>query len=211
MLVGLVPGMAHGAGRLGRSFVVTNGSRDSTDDAHDLALWMREFGAQLLLVARAFEVDYITAEDILQETWIVALKNLNSRRNGSAVKVWLHNVVLNVGRSVVRRAARRRKLMSLWNGTPSHAAPPSFESEQVRQLLWRAIADLPRLQRQCLLLRVVEGMSTTEVAECLDRSPGTIKTSVHRAGQTLRKRLGQGNVLDHYDRHVVTSHRTMRA
>ena len=202
--------MAYGAGRCGRFFLVTNGRRDHAKDARNLALWMREFGAQLLLVARAFEVDHITAEDILQETWIIALKNVNSRRTGTAVMAWLHSVVLKVGRSAVRKAARRRKLMSFWTATPSYALPPSIESEQVRQRLWRAIADLPNLQRLCLLLRVVEGMSTTEVAECLDRSPGTIKKSVHRAGRTLRKRLGHGNVLDRYDRHMVTLRRTIR-
>lgn len=202
--------MAYGAGRRGRFFVVTNGRHDHAEDARKLALWMREFGAQLLLVARAFEVDHVTAEDILQETWIIALKNVNSRRDGTAVLAWLHNVVLNVGRSVVRSAARRRKLMSLWTATPSYALPPSIEGERVRQRLWRTIADLPNLQRLCLLLRVVEDMSIAEVAECLDRSPGTIKKSVHRAGQTLRKRLGRGNVGDHYDRHRMTFRRTIR-
>lgn len=201
----MVTGQAHRTGKLGRCFIVTNGGHEGSDDAQDLALWIREFGSYLLLVARSFEGDFMTAEDILQETWIVALRNVHARRKGTPARAWLHHVVLNVGRAAVRRASRRRKLMSIWGNAPSLETPPSIESEQVRQHLWRAIADLPHLQKQCLILRVVEGMSPADVAECLDRAPGTVKSSMHRAIRTLRKRLEHGNMVDFYFRDAFTS------
>lgn len=69
--------------------------------------------------------------------------------------------------------------------------PPSLEGEQSKLRIWQAIAELPELQREVLLLRVVDERSTAEVAQILDRAEGTVKASLHRALTRLRNTVGE--------------------
>jgi RNA polymerase sigma-70 factor (ECF subfamily) len=135
--------------------------------------------------------DYADAEDILQEVWMIAAQQANERTPGAPLGAWLHTVALNLARSHFRTARRRRWLSALWGTSPATTNAgqnsPSISSELQRAALWRAVAELPRLQRDAVLLRVVDGLSTREVAAQLGRAEGTVKASLHRGLRTLRR------------------------
>ena len=59
----------------------------------------------------------------------------------------------------------------------------------MRRATWRRVASLPKLQREVLVLRIVEGLSTTEAAERLGRAEGTVKASLSRGLSSLRTEL----------------------
>ena len=148
--------------------------------------------------ARAFSRDGDEAEDLLQDMWIVALRRQHTLREGAPVGAWLHRVLLNLGRARRRKTARRALLTGRWGQSAVPAQPPagaaSVSREHVKTLLWREIAELPDLQRQVLLLRIVEGMSTAEAARAIDRAEGTVKTSLHRALLRLEVRLRDNGI-----------------
>jgi len=55
----------------------------------------------------------------------------------------------------------------------------------------RAVARLPDDRRQVVLLRFVDGLSSAEIGEVLDRSPGAVRVLLHRALRDLALRLGR--------------------
>lgn len=155
--------------------------------------WIGEYTPRLLPVARALCVSPDEGEDLLQEVWVVALRQQHRVRDGTDVGPWLHRILFNVARSRRRTSSRRRGILSKWwrsgDGAPRPTRPPSLESEQVKLLLWREIAALPELQGRVVLLRVVGGLSTEEAARAINRAEGTVKVSLHRALMRLEERL----------------------
>lgn len=157
-----------------------------------LARWIGEFAPRLLPVARALCVRPDEGEDLLQEVWVVALRQKEAP-DGDDVGPWLHRILFNVARTRERTAARRRRLMSRWSpsgGMDSvQESPATLEAEQLRWLLRREIAALPELQARVVLLRVVGGLSTAETARAIDRAEGTVKVCLHRGLMRLEQRL----------------------
>jgi RNA polymerase sigma-70 factor, ECF subfamily len=139
--------------------------------------------------------DHHDAEDATERTFLAALRALPEfRERGSTFRAWLfriaHNTVANA-----RRTRSRRRAEPLPDGfdRPAPNADPARlvvmadELHEVR----RAIAGMPDDRRQVILLRFVDGLSTAEVAEVLDRSPGAVRVLLHRALRDLAQRLGQ--------------------
>lgn len=156
----------------------------------ELSTWIRQYTPQLLVVARAFADGADDAEDLLQELWIIAHEKGQTRPQDTPVSAWLHTILLNIGRARWRRRKRRERLTSLWSATalPTEAVVDS-DGSILRGALWRDVSALPELQRQVVLLRIVEGRTTAQAAALLDRAEGTVKASLHRALNTLRTRL----------------------
>jgi len=159
---------------------------------------MGHYGPRLHAAARALASDGDDAEDLMQETWLVALRRRHTLRPDAAVGAWLYRILMNIGRGRARTTARRNGLLRRWWGGAQVEADPDLPtpapSEDVRSLLWREIAELPELQRQVLLLRVVEEMSTAETARAIHRAEGTVKASLHRAMKRLERRLDEVGV-----------------
>ena len=170
----------------------------------ELSEWIRCYTPRLLAVARAFAHGPDEAEDILQQVWITAMRKAHDRPPGTPLDAWLHRVTLNEGRNRLRRARRRQRLQQLWSvpfgggGAREPEAPDALAAieaaaggpERARSRLWRAVAELPALQRDVVLLRVLDDMSVQDTAQLLGRAEGTVKASLHRALRTLRATLG---------------------
>ena len=168
-------------------------SASSPVSSKELEAWIDQYGPRLLPVARAFASGASEAEDILQEVWIIAAHKSHLRPAGTPIRPWLYTVTLNIGRSLVRRQRRRAELFGLWQSLASvdhtEGEPASISAELARLRLWRAVGELPELQKRVVLLRIVEGMSTREAARALDRAEGTVQASLYRATVRLRRAL----------------------
>lgn len=169
------------------------------NDVADFAKWIRRYTPRLYGVAQAFANDADEAEDLLQELWIVAYRKADSRTTGSPVGAWLHAILLSIGRTRWRRRRRRARLAALWRGSstePSVGCAPEIGPALERARLWREVARLPDRQRQALLLRIVEDLSTTQAAARMGVAEGTIKAALHNALKTLRRNLEDDDRLD---------------
>ena len=168
----------------------------------DLEAWIDQYGPRLLPVARAFAAGPDEAGDILQEVWIIAARRSHLRPAGIPIRPWLYKVALNVGRSLARRRTRRERLIGMWQSSRdvpnARGELLSVNNELARIRLWRAVAELPELQRSVVVLRIVEDKSIRETAKALDCAEGTVQASLHRATARLRRELG-GDALDESD------------
>ena len=137
--------------------------------------------------------DHHDAEDATERTFLAALAALPGFRDeGATFRAWLfriaHNTVANV-----HRARSRRRAVPLPDDfeRPAPDADPAAlvtRADDQRRIL-RAIATLPEDRRQVVLLRFVDGLSTAEISEVLERSPGAVRVLQHRALRDLAELL----------------------
>ena len=161
-----------------------------TEHVHpdQLRQWIREYTPRLLAIARAFATAETDAEDILQEVWWRASARALGRGATVPLQAWLVALTVNIGRDNLRRMRRRARLWAVWGGgAPAHAAP--LLPHHPDTLLWREVAALPRLQREVLILRIIDDRSTAECAALLRCAEGTVKASLARALARLRTRF----------------------
>jgi RNA polymerase sigma-70 factor (sigma-E family) len=135
--------------------------------------------------------DRPSAEDVVQEAFLGLFGGLGRLSDPDRAVAYLRISVLNGCRSVLR-ARRRAKL----RGTaPDYPAVWSAESaalagEERREAL-RAVAQLPRRQREVLVLRYFLGLSDSEIAADLGISRGTVASTASRALATLARKTAE--------------------
>jgi RNA polymerase sigma-70 factor (ECF subfamily) len=137
--------------------------------------------------------DHHDAEDATERTFMAALRGIaDFEDRGSTFRAWLfriaHNTVANAHRSRSRR--RTDSLPDSFERAAPDADPASLVAlaDELREVRL-AIGQMPDDRRQVILLRFVDGLSTAEVAEVLDRSPGAVRVLLHRSLRDLAARL----------------------
>ncbi len=144
------------------------------------------------------------AEDLVQETFLLAARKIDGFRGDSTPYTWLYGILLNIERRHRRRYGTwRRKLDTLYQSYDprSHAVPSAERAAQVaewKESLWSQVARLPDAQRQTLVLRFSEGLQYEEIAQVLSVPLGTVKSRIHHGLSRLRQQLqadGEASVL----------------
>lgn len=132
------------------------------------------------------------AEDIVATTFQRALENLPSLDwPGVPASAWLYRVASNQLAAHYRRRQTLPLDDTLYADVPDEGGGPEHRlvrGERGREVR-AAVATLPLLQRQAIVLRYGHGLRYKEIALILGRSEGTIKQIVHRALLKLRERL----------------------
>ena len=132
------------------------------------------------------------ALDLVQDCFVSAYKRLDSYDQARPFRSWLARIAINKCRDWGRRRAVRRLVFSA-EPAPNEAdyadpVPDLTQAAADRQelgRLWKAISELPRNLKEPLILRTIDGLSKTEVADVLRISEKAVETRVYRA----RKRL----------------------
>lgn len=137
----------------------------------------------LFRTALAILGDRHEAEDAVQETFLRYLEKRPELRDSEHEKAWLLKVTANRCKSVLR-ARQRHPAVELLDVYP---AP----DETGRELL-EAVMSLPANQRAAVHLHYYEGCSTSEIADILGQRPGTVRSHLSRARETLRRWLDDG-------------------
>jgi len=129
--------------------------------------------------------DKAIAEDVVQEALLRAWKSLDALRDDAAAKPWLLTIVRRENARYFER--RRLETIDIDNLTASQAAllaeQPNDELEDLRE----AIYELDDDYREPLVLQVLMGYSTNEIAELMELKQGAVLTRLHRARHKLRE------------------------
>jgi RNA polymerase sigma-70 factor (ECF subfamily) len=140
-------------------------------------------------LAWGFTGDRNLAEDAVQEVFIRLMSPRLAWRPRAAFTTWLYRVVQNVSREL-RRAGIRELIDA---GRPVTDRPGGDPAEDERRLAELAglLARLPERQREVVVLRVLEGLSTKETAQAMGCREGTVKAHLHKASLALRAILSR--------------------
>ena len=164
----------------------------------------------MLRIALAHVESRATADEIIQETWMAALRGIARFEGRAAVKTWLFSILRNLARSRGKRDVRLRMFSDM--AGPEGAADVPFMDRQTtagRDAMWvqssdperqllvrelgdeldRAIATLPARQREVLVLRDVEGWTGEEVCNAMGISQTNQRVMLHRARDRVRNEI----------------------
>jgi RNA polymerase sigma-70 factor, ECF subfamily len=125
------------------------------------------------------------AEDAVQEALLRAWERSEKGEEIDSLEGWVTTVALNLARSGLRRVIAERKARSRLQGI---AGTDLIGPERVD--VERALAKLPRRQREAVVCRYYLGMDTREIAKVLNVSEGTVKSTLFRARAALAVSLG---------------------
>jgi RNA polymerase sigma-70 factor (ECF subfamily) len=123
------------------------------------------------------------AEDAVQEALARAWERSDRGETIGSLAAWVTTVALNLTRSAFRRARAERRARERIRTEPGPAVPEELVD------LERALASLPRRQREATVLRYYLDMDVTEVASALGMAEGTAKTTLFRARRALARAL----------------------
>lgn len=148
---------------------------------------LHEHGPVLLATARIIVRDEDEAKDLVQSTFEIALRRIDSLREPAALRAWLLRIET---REAFRVSRRLRRLVQLDGHVQELAAPgPDLRH---RAEIGDALMALPIRTRAAVALHYLAGLSVRETAEALGVSENTVKTQIKSGLTRLREVLGDG-------------------
>jgi RNA polymerase sigma-70 factor (ECF subfamily) len=163
-------------------------------------LIIRRHNQRLYRVARAIVRDDSEAEDVMQDAYLSAFANLAKFREDASLATWLTRIVVNkainrlqreevVPLEVVDHLERPERDIGMPHLAFEFDPEASAARSQVRDLLERAIDNLPEPFRVVFVMRMVEQLSVKETASSLGLREETVKSRLYRAKKTMRAQL----------------------
>lgn len=134
--------------------------------------------------------DPSVAEDVVQEAMLRAWKSLDRLREDGAAKQWVLTIVRRENARYFER--KRLQTVDIDNLTASQAAMLAETSDTDIDDMREAIFRLEDDYREPLVLQVLMGHTTNEIAELMNLKPGAVLTRLHRARNKLKDAIGEG-------------------
>ena len=139
--------------------------------------------------ARALTSGSRSADDLVHDCVVNALKNADKFEPGTNLRAWLFTILRNCFISEIRRDRNRADSVAMPDWAISGVAPANQEDTLMLCRLRDELSALPNDQRTVLLLVVLEGMSYEETAEVLKIPVGTVRSRLSRARHALRRAM----------------------
>ncbi len=175
------------------------------DQAAFLELVARHQPAMLRL-ARSLLGSHAVAEEVVQDTWIGVLRGIDKFAGRSSFRTWLLRILVNRARTtgaLERRSVAigdagpaversRFDAAGAWMAPPQHWVEDSedrLHAEALADHLRGALAELPARQREVVMLRDVDGLTSTEVCRVLEITEANQRVLLHRGRSRLRAAL----------------------
>lgn len=161
------------------------------------------------------------AKDLVQETFLNAYRAYDRFRGDAQISTWLYAIASHACQRMRRkRKGEPERELSLNEFVPTSegefalqipmeglSPQEALENKELRQILDRAIAKLPRKYRMVLVLRDMEGLSAKEVGGILGLNERAIKSRLHRARLFVRKELSGKELAREFHQDVATGRR----
>src|SRR5438132_9199195 len=184
---------------------VANGARNDTAPPLTAEQVFRDHAPRVYNLARRMLGNDADAEDVTQDVLVQVVRKLGTFRGEANLGTWLHRVTVNAALAHRRKRARRdereqHEPIDLFLQDGHHAQPirpwsitPETQAErhETRQLIERAIADLPEVYRDVYVLADVEGLPNAAIGDMLQLSVPAVKSRLHRSRLLMRDALAK--------------------
>ena len=176
-----------------------NGSKPTVDQV------VREHAPIIYSLARRMLGNEADAEDVTQDVLLQVVRKLDTFRGEAALPTWLHRITVNAAlahrrKRAVREEHRVADPLDHFGEEGSHPGPvrqwsvrpdQALLDRETRNLIERAIQELPPVYRDVYVLADVEGVSNAEIADMLGLSVPAVKSRLHRARLLMRDALAR--------------------
>jgi RNA polymerase sigma-70 factor (ECF subfamily) len=179
---------------------------------------VRRLSPDLLRVARVYVPSASVAEEVVQETWLVVIKGLNRFEGRSSLRGWIVGITVKIARRTGTRERRALPFSAAWAAERAPAEDPArfhpaddptgrggvwvsfphrwdtlpearLHAAEVRMLINKVIASLPRRQREVITARDVVGLDAAETGTLFGLTDGNQRVLLHRARSRVRVAL----------------------
>ena len=144
------------------------------------------------------------AEEAAQDAFLALWRGIDRFRQESSLSTWIYRLATNACIDTLRRRKKQSGSVSLDDEElfvdavdTSPQPQETVEYREAQKLLQEGLSALPEEYRKVLILREIEGLSYTEIAECASLELGTVKSRISRGRSLLRNFLsGNGNFFE---------------
>lgn len=159
----------------------------------------------MLTLASGYVPSRAVAEEVVQDTWLAVLRGLDNFEGRSSIRTWLFRILVNRARTAGARERRSVAVEDMgpvvdqsrfdaagnWSALPEHweQVDDRMVAAKMADYLRAAIDALPARQREIVILRDIEGLTSEEVCVVLDISVVNQRVLLHRGRSKLRQAL----------------------
>ncbi len=161
-----------------------------------------QYQDRLVFSVYKFLKDYELAQDIAQEAFVKAFKNIEKFRGDSSFYTWIYRIAINTAKNFLSSKSRKSEIyddeimeLKLSESAVTSENPENIlEAEELRSLMTDAIQGLPDDIRTTLSLREFDGLSYEEIAEVQNCPIGTVRSRIHKGREILDKTFSKYNM-----------------
>ena len=130
-------------------------------------------------------------DDLVQEVFLSALRQLDSLRDLSRFGAWLGTITRNRANDYFRKAIPHEKVTEPVSESQTESRTTNNAAEQEAAVILATVRGLPESYREPLILRLVEGMTGPEIAARTGLTHGSVRVNLCRGMQLLREKLAE--------------------
>ena len=130
-------------------------------------------------------------DDLVQEVFLLALRQLHALRDISRFGAWLATITRNRANDYFRRTIPNGKLTEPVSENQAESRTNNHATEQEAAMILAVVRALPEPYREPLILRLVEGMTGPEIATRTGLTHGSVRVNLCRGMEMLREKLGE--------------------
>lgn len=175
-------------------------ARVQKGDRRAFDLLVIKYQKRIIALAYRFVNDSMEAQDIAQEAFIKAFRAAPGFRGDSAFYTWLYRITINTAKNYLQSRGRRAPLHDVnVDDEEQFVADVNFENnaspealmqrEQLKEVIFKCMAQLPDELQQAIKLREIDGMSYEDIAIAMNCPIGTVRSRIFRAREAIDKQI----------------------
>lgn len=182
-------------------------------EKHLYEIIVRKYNPYLYKVGRSYNYNHEDTQDLMQETYIDAFKNLNQFEQRSNFKTWLTRIMLNNCYRKKEKAAFKNEVSEeyaneyatpLFGDDSSYDTGKQVRKEELKSIIENALGLIPEDFRMVFSLREINGFNVAETADLLNISEANVKVRLNRAKTMLRELLEKSHeILELYEFNLI--------
>lgn len=159
-------------------------------------LIVRRFNPYLYKIGRSYNYNHEDTQDLMQETFIDAYKNLSQFEGRANFKTWIIRIMMNNCYRKREKSSFKNEIMQDANehSTPlftnkNNDTDKIIQNRELGHIIEKALVKIPMDYRMVFSLREINGLNVSETAEMLNISEANVKVRLNRAKTMLRSEI----------------------
>ena len=157
---------------------------------------VRRFNPYLYKIGRSYNYNHEDTQDLMQETFIDAYKNLNKYEGRASFKTWIIRIMMNNCYRKKRKSSFKNEIIQDMNDNSkpmfisgNNDTEKTIQNRELGHIIEKALVNIPFDYRMVFSLREINGLNVSDTADLLEISESNVKVRLNRAKSMLRKEI----------------------